>query len=556
MPRDGLTKGQRSLITYTLQSVLLDVHGEVRSKFADLKLLLESEMIAFSRNWNANRPINRLPHELLSEIIVHLSLQDRCNAVQVCQQWHSTLFAATMLWTDISLKITEMSPQSAFIVTNLVKRSRNAPLRLSLNLDNRFAKALYAPSEYLTLRDELCRAMRRITVFKLRTPGLVKHWYWTHILSCDAPRLRELYLSEVEWRDMALSERQLRPMMLSATPNLQHLYLHGLVLNRASDPHEAVAQSHPLASLTQLGLPVADVDTVRDALACFPQLSVLTMVASVYDMDTNLVETDVDIPEPLEHNLQRLRIGGHPGAADMLAHFHSIPERYASFWRKESAPWELANILAQQPTFYDLSISWAYVQALEGESYLADIAVDGRRVAVDVLSDQVPAALRCIPAAARLDELTSLRVPTDLWFMVAQHARYAALAELTLVVAADQLWDDSDPFNIVECPVALPALRTINFEQELCPTDAQQGPVRPRYVLETAVIDAVKSLVPLENLPRISLVLRGGLSISTDTGYLASMLLSVATDESAHPYTVAQDDPWYCFYLTEDTMFL
>ena len=519
--------------------------SNIHNKFAELSAFLESEIASLPSHWNATRSINQLPHEILSEIAAYMVLADRCAMALVCQHWRAILLSATPLWTDLAFKTEKMLSRSAGMIATLIARSKSASLRLSIDVDS--ADDDLASHLHEELCEELCSAMERVTIFKLRAAGLVFMWPWCRVISTPAPRLEELYLAEVRWRDMPLSQRQLQPFSLQGASRLRHLYLHGLVLNRAAEAAEVVAFSRTVTSFTQLGLPIGDHGTICDVLACFPEVQQLTIVASVYDAP---VEDEL-FEQPITHSIQRLRIGGHIGASRILSTFYDIPERYASFWRKEARTDELATIILDTPELERLDLTWELTQALEGEASHLALVVDGRRVAVDVLMDHILSLLSFSSVVMALRGLKILRLPADVWYLFGVCLALEELEELTLLVDAAESTEHAvdELFGFEHWPSArLPSLMTLGIEQEGRNSSTGTG-----QICDITLEHLIKTMVLEDRLEYIRLVLRGIVVVLMDP---PTPIPCAVISEPVPARSIPPDEPWYCFFHDDHTMLL
>ncbi|KAF6758136.1 hypothetical protein DFP72DRAFT_1167560 [Ephemerocybe angulata] len=201
--------------------ILANEHRElIRKRVNDLK----DEICALHLLHNTIAPINRLPPEILSRILVQSS--DECRqdslswiqATHTCHHWRMVALDCAALWSDISF----VNPAFTKV---MLARSKNAPLHVDLRTSyTRTTPVIYeALSEVLDQGSRL-RSIAIDNVTNSRRSGRL---HLRRFLSkCyTAPILEELRLHTS--MDHCLSSTFLR----GGSPTLKHLELSGCVIS-------------------------------------------------------------------------------------------------------------------------------------------------------------------------------------------------------------------------------------------------------------------------------------------------------------------------------------
>ena len=272
---------------------------------------------------NAMAPISLLPPEVLSRIFHFLSLKDRpfgysrtrilgwIIVTHVCRLWRQVAIGDSSLWTEIFCV-----PTNRELVSEILDRSRNAPLDIFINLDGApDPKVLLLFPPHLSHTREL-----RLSMLDLRHLDSVQG-----ICSQEGPALEHFEVEvSLNYRTLTLRELDGTTLFKGRAPKLRTISLFYLFIPWSFIPRgqltklEIYHDDEILAS--DVGLR-GDLNQLIDLLANCPQLEVLVLESCLYPQPTHF-SYGRTIHLPL---LSRLRLGGSTSRVTNLLKMLKLP---------------------------------------------------------------------------------------------------------------------------------------------------------------------------------------------------------------------------------------
>ncbi|KZV97096.1 hypothetical protein EXIGLDRAFT_833092 [Exidia glandulosa HHB12029] len=108
-----------------------DVYSAISGVFDAHQAALLALIAKVGRVSNRLAPVNKLPLDVLVEILVNLPIEDCIQASHVCSHWRAAAINAPRVWTELELSI---SSRSSTMLFELLDRSKSAEVYLDLRL--------------------------------------------------------------------------------------------------------------------------------------------------------------------------------------------------------------------------------------------------------------------------------------------------------------------------------------------------------------------------------------------------------------------------------------
>lgn len=266
---------------------------------SDRILELEEEILALKRRRNPCARINRLPPEVLAQIILALSglksprkpgvKQSRYHWVRashVCHYWREVALGCSVLWCDI----TDASLAYPGLVEAMIHRSKGS----LLTVDATMIKELEATEAIITVLQQHTHRMR---VLKLKDGhagiiSLTRH-IWHASVGKWAPFLEDLSLSASYYRNPP----ELPPhFFIDGCPLIQRLDLFGFTVRRWKEL--------PLgAGLTHLRIATSERNSAHDRPPLNEFMECLARMQGLKELDLAWFLPDVTSPSPAQSDL-------------------------------------------------------------------------------------------------------------------------------------------------------------------------------------------------------------------------------------------------------------
>ncbi|KZV97105.1 hypothetical protein EXIGLDRAFT_747253 [Exidia glandulosa HHB12029] len=460
MPSDVDTKLQ-DLVHESLTRVCADAQlDRLRFTYVAHIAAIQATFRAFAFSVNAVAPVNRLPPDVLLEILAWLPCSALVKASHVCSYWRSTALASATLWSSIILDVTHGKTDQ---LVGFLRRAKNAPTSVAVRFRGTLRQTKAALSALLLHTHH----MKALDIFLggdgkevgVRFDGL-------KLEIPPSPPMESLIVRSYIWRDCIYVELS---SAHGSFGSLRRLYLGATLLS-------SFALLPDLPSLTDLRFQVGktyrgspfDFKSLEDALRKCPLLSRLVISDMPYD---GLDDPNRSINLP---NLRHLGLAGYVDRLEsmrmMLKFLSSFNVQHVSMYGyalegsfsqaldfviEEDTP----NVVDAYITRYSAPPGIQYDSPFYGrddETSFSLRAVDNRKFT---------RTLYCLPNPR--DVITGYSTTLQRLFVDVQSWRHLLASTSVTLVALEDLFIFGDPFWIIGlhqvAPLRVPSVKNITI---------------------------------------------------------------------------------------------